>query len=88
MNTRVCAIIVQGQTLLLIHRVKGGREYWVFPGGGLEEADGSPENGLQRECLEELGVEVEVGLLFAEDVFDGPNEKQHQFFTKKTPNLF
>lgn len=38
-----------------------------FPGGGLEEADSSPQEGLKRECLEELGVDVEVGDLLMEN---------------------
>ena len=76
MKKRVRAIIIQERKLLLIHRVKGEGEYWVFPGGGLEESDTSLEDGLRRECREELGVEVEVGVLFAEDTF----KDQHEFF--------
>ena len=69
MKKRVKAIIIQARKVLLVHRVKGRREYWVFPGGGLEESDVSPQEGLKRECKEELGLEVEVGTLFTEDVF-------------------
>ncbi|MES3032147.1 MAG: NUDIX domain-containing protein [Patescibacteria group bacterium] len=73
---KVRAIIIQDGKLLLVHRVKSDREYWVFPGGGLEESDNSLEDGLKRECREELGVEVEVGAVFSEDTF----KDQHEFF--------
>ncbi len=65
-NNRVRAIIIEDSKILLMHRIKAGNEYWVFPGGGLEDGDLTPEDGLKRECLEELGVEVEVKGLFME----------------------
>lgn len=66
MKTRVRAIIITDEKLLLIHRIKGKEEYWVYPGGGLEKTDISDQDGLARECLEELGVNVEVNDLFTE----------------------
>lgn len=67
MPERVRAIIKDGGSLLLIHRVKNGHEYWVFPGGGIEQSDTSPEAALSRECLEELGVTVSVDKLFVKN---------------------
>lgn len=61
---RVRAIIIEDRKVLLMHRIKHGHEYWVFPGGGVDEGDLSLEDGLKRECLEELGVNVEVADLF------------------------
>lgn len=37
--------------------------YWEFPGGKCEPGE-SPEAATARECLEEVGIEVEVGALF------------------------
>lgn len=61
MINRVRAIIIENGCILLIHRRKKGEEYWVFPGGGIEESDHNPKEALQRECEEELGVKVDVG---------------------------
>lgn len=66
MKKRVRAVIIQNESILLIHRVKAGVEYWVFPGGGVEDSDASPEEALRRECREELGVAVHVGELLTE----------------------
>jgi 8-oxo-dGTP diphosphatase len=54
---RVTGIIRREGKLLLIHRFKEGREYWVFPGGGVEEGE-SREQALRREMLEETGLEL------------------------------
>ena len=80
MKTRVRALIVQEAKILLIHRIKGGQEYWVFPGGGLEEGDSTPQQGLVRECLEELGVTVKVGTQFAERPSGSGAESQVERF--------
>ncbi len=57
---RVRGIIIQNELVLLIYRVKHGRNYWVFPGGGVESGDAGPHEALKRECREELSLEVEV----------------------------
>src|SRR3989344_5924029 len=59
MIDRVRSVIVKEEKLLLIERVKSGKEtYYVFPGGGVERSDSNPEEALKRECREELGLEV------------------------------
>ena len=68
-NKRVRAIIIEDGKVLLMHRNKHGQEYWVFPGGGLEDMDDNIESGLKRECLEELGVNIEVKDLCMKIVF-------------------
>ncbi|MDP3800433.1 MAG: NUDIX domain-containing protein [bacterium] len=64
MKVRVRAIIIQDNSLLLIHRIKEDKEYWVFPGGGVEEGE-SEKEALIREAREELGLDVAVVSQFA-----------------------
>jgi len=74
MKTRVRAIIFIGENLVLIHRIKKGNEYWVFPGGGVEEGEEFVV-ALMRECKEELGVDVMVNDLFCEFTFNNQLER-------------
>ncbi|MEK9147322.1 MAG: NUDIX domain-containing protein [Patescibacteria group bacterium] len=87
MKKRVRAIIKKGNAILLIHRIKKGKEYWVFPGGGIEESDTNKETALIRECKEELGVNVQVGKLFAASDFISDNEKKCEYFYKLIKGL-
>ncbi len=53
-------MIVQAGRVALIKRVRAGRTYYLFPGGGVEVGE-TPEQAAIREALEELGVDVELG---------------------------
>lgn len=81
MHKRVRAIICEEDRYLFIHRRNAAREYWVFPGGGVEEYDADLTAALRRECREELGVEVEVGEFFTKTYFelDGVPQEQYIF---------
>lgn len=59
----LAAIIRDERNRLLIAKRKPGltREgYWEFPGGKLQSGE-TPEEGIQREILEELGMKIVVG---------------------------
>ncbi|EKD53609.1 MAG: hypothetical protein ACD_61C00007G0019 [uncultured bacterium] len=56
-NKRVGAILRRGDSVLLIHRHKDGQEYWVLPGGGIEDEE-TLEEALRREVMEETSLEV------------------------------
>jgi len=62
-SQRVRAIILtERNTLLLIKRIKPGREhqpYWVAPGGGVEQGE-SLQDALHRELYEELGAQIDI----------------------------
>ncbi|MGV3487112.1 MAG: NUDIX hydrolase [Tuberibacillus sp.] len=57
------AVIIADDQVVLIKRVRDGKVYYVFPGGGIEEGE-TPEQATVREAYEELGVKVKIkGLL-------------------------
>ncbi len=56
-RARAAAIIVKDQAVLLIHRLREGRNYYVFPGGGVEPGE-SFEAACRREVEEETGLAV------------------------------
>jgi 8-oxo-dGTP diphosphatase len=58
------AIIVNKERILLIHRFKNGKEYYVLPGGAIEK-DESPENAAIREVKEETNLDIELGPLLS-----------------------
>ena len=59
MNPRAACIIVRDGQILLVHRVKEEREYWVLPGGSVESSE-SVEQACHREVKEETGLKIRV----------------------------
>ncbi len=59
------AILEKGGKYLICRRGAGGScaHMWEFP-GGKREAGESPQECLERECREELGVELKIEGLF------------------------
>lgn len=77
---RARAIIISSDKILLINRIKENDSYWVIPGGGVERGE-SREQAVERECLEELGIKVQVEKLFLRRISDKPGmEGQPEFF--------
>jgi len=77
---RVRAIIIDSDKILLINRIKDANSYWVIPGGAVELGE-TYEQAVKRECLEELGVKIEVQKFFLQRVSDKPEiEGQLEFF--------
>jgi 8-oxo-dGTP diphosphatase len=62
-------VIVQDGRVALIKRVRAGRTYYLFPGGGVEAGE-TPEQAAIREAREEHGVDVELGDPRYEEDFD------------------
>lgn len=69
-RNRGAAIIVQEGKIALIKRIREGKTYYVFPGGGIED-DETPEEAAKREVYEELGVQIEVKSLIAKIQYKG-----------------
>jgi 8-oxo-dGTP diphosphatase len=59
MRTRAGIVLIEDGKVALIERHRAGLDYFVFPGGGVDEGE-TPEQGAIREAMEELGVEVAV----------------------------
>lgn len=56
---RVSALLRWGDRILLCRHEKGGREYWLLPGGGVDGGE-SLVDALHRELREELGIRDEI----------------------------
>lgn len=69
-NYRVTGLIIRSKKALLIHRFKHGEEYWVFPGGGVEEGE-TWEEALSREILEETGLKL-TGYTYLSESVENP----------------
>lgn len=83
MRNRAAAIIIRNGELLLIHRQKPGRDYYILPGGGVE-LDESFEEACIREVKEETGLDV-LGLQLAHKYFYRGSE-EHYFLTRVPPH--
>ena len=68
--TRAAVILVDGGSVALIERMRDGRRYYLFPGGGIDPGE-TPEHAATREAREELGLDVEIVRLVARATFDG-----------------
>ncbi|MDN4606444.1 NUDIX hydrolase [Sporosarcina highlanderae] len=62
MRNRGTAVIIKEDMVAVIQRIRDGTEYYVFPGGGIEDGE-SPEEATVREAMEELGVQIEIQTL-------------------------
>ncbi|OGH85892.1 MAG: hypothetical protein A2493_02490 [Candidatus Magasanikbacteria bacterium RIFOXYC12_FULL_33_11] len=75
---RAGTIILQDNKILLIHRFWQGREYFVIPGGKVEDGE-SIEEAAIREAKEETNLDVVLGEKFFE-FFNEFDKRQNIFF--------
>ncbi len=54
---RSAAVIVRDGNILLMHRIKEGKEYYAFPGGSVEDNE-TPEAAAIRELREEFTLDI------------------------------
>lgn len=65
------AILRDHHLLLIKHRHHAdGRDYWIVPGGGIEDGE-TEEQCVQREMLEETHLVVRVEQLLLDEAADG-----------------
>jgi mutator protein MutT len=70
---RAVGILIKDDEVLLIHR-KNEREYFVFPGGGVEEGE-NVEGAVVRELMEETTIEVKINKLLYHHIYDDDTEQ-------------
>ncbi len=58
-NKRISAIIIETEKILLVHRIKPGKDYFVLPGGSVEAGETDVE-ALIREVKEETSLEISI----------------------------
>lgn len=74
------AIIRNDHILLIKHREhQGGRVYWIIPGGGREEGE-TEEACVQREMMEETGLNVIVERLLFESTNPNHSDEHHKTY--------
>lgn len=53
--------------VLLVRHSYGDQSLWSLPGGGYKPARETPEQAARRECIEELGIELDLFALVLEE---------------------
>lgn len=86
MRTRAGIVLIQENKVALIERHRAGLDYFVFPGGGVDEGE-SPEQAAIREAMEELGIQVAIKQKIAE-VSLGPKSRQIYYLVEQTGGKF
>ncbi len=75
---RAAVIIVDNNKILLVKHVhpETGYEWWVPPGGGVEEKDNSVFDCAKRETFEETNLEIDTSqIVYIREFFDNENQK-------------
>ena len=84
MRARVILYNKENKAVLLIHRLKNGRNYWVIPGGGAE-SDETPVDTAIRETEEELNIQLRPTDLI--HFFKYEEKEYEEFYYAKIPYI-
>lgn len=76
MKIRAIGVIIKNGEVLLMRRVRDGREYFVFPGGAVEKGE-TIEEAVVREIKEELSLDVKINKLLFE--MENLDEKEYYY---------
>ncbi|HSX01282.1 MAG TPA: NUDIX domain-containing protein [Candidatus Saccharimonas sp.] len=78
-KTRAAVAVIYDGRVLLVHRHKAGREYYVLPGGKVEAGE-TPEQAAVRELREETTLAVELGQSIMDVTEDGPLGRERNVY--------
>lgn len=81
-KTRASVLIKNKGKVLLIHRIKNNFEYFVLPGGSVEEGENEEEAAI-REAKEETGLDVIIEKKLWQFHNDVDNRKHCYFLVTK-----
>ncbi len=84
-RTRGAVVIIEGNEVAIMKRVRQGHTYYLFPGGGVEQGETVEQTAI-REAYEELGVHVKLDKLAALIEFNG--NQQYYYFATITGGVF
>ena len=70
---RAVAVILNDDKIALLHRIKNGKEYYVFPGGGVEIGE-TVEEAVLRETMEETSLTVKIEKFLYHYLYDDNTE--------------
>ena len=85
MRIRAVALLIQHDSIAVMERHRGGRHYFTFPGGGVDEGE-AVEAAVVREIEEELGIQVRVTKHVATVWFN--ENRQEYFLVEQTGGTF
>jgi mutator protein MutT len=86
MRVRAGIVLIQNDKVALIERHRAGTDYFVFPGGGMDDGE-TPEQAAVREAMEELGIEVAIKQKISE-IQLGQKSRQVYFLVEQVGGEF
>ena len=86
MRIRAGIVLIQDDKVALIERLRAGLDYYVFPGGGIDQGE-PPEQAAVREAMEELGIQIAIKQKVAE-IHLGQKSRQVYFLVEQTGGKF
>ena len=78
-RTRAAGVVIHNDNILLMRRKKEGKDFYVFPGGGIEEGEDKTET-VEREFMEETTVAVKHKRLLYEVYLKGEESKDQYYY--------